>query len=196
MAGPTGDPLIQGGRGPTPGRYQRGAYAGFDASAEGGVELRGRGGGLAVHPGAQQRHECPHHADHQQVERGRSAPACIQQLLPDHGGQQLLATRVHQAAAAPPQQRPYELPPLVHVLKHRQAEGEQLARPPGRLGVEEAELVEVAEQRVLLVGEAGVEGGAAHVRAVDDVGDGDRVVALLQDQRHERLLDGPPSVAR
>ncbi|MEV4808093.1 methyltransferase domain-containing protein [Nonomuraea sp. NPDC049421] len=88
-------------------------------------------------------------------------------------------------------QRAHEPFLLADVLEHRAAEGEQLSRLAPRRGVQEGEVVEVAEQHALLVGEVGVERGPAHVGALDDVGDGHRVVALLQDQRHQRLLDQP-----
>src|SRR5690242_18639925 len=64
---------------------------------------------------------------------------------------------------------------------HTRAEGVEVALQIG------AQVVEAGQQQVVLVPVVGVEGGASHVGAVEDVLNSDPVVALLRDQGDERL---------
>jgi hypothetical protein len=54
------------------------------------------------------------------------------------------------------------------------------------------QLLQAAEQQIILVRVVRVEGRAADVRAVDDVLHGDPVVALLQDQTDQRTMEQLP----
>src|SRR5919106_4073123 len=58
------------------------------------------------------------------------------------------------------------------------------------------ERLETSPQQVLLAGVVGIEGGAADIGLVDDVLDRDRVVALAQDQRHQRTVQRLPRTGR
>src|SRR5262249_33274067 len=111
--------------------------------------------------------------------------ALLKQVLPEP----LLDRR----AAALSHQGPPEPAPLVHVLQERprETEGAALAPAAGCELPEPAVSGGPADEHLLQVGEVGVERGAAHAGTLHDIANRDSVVAPLQDQGDEGLVEQP-----
>src|SRR3954452_24177486 len=115
----------------------------------------------------------------------------------DGAGKDVMESVVDWAAASAGGEGSGELLVGVRVLEQGQAEAENAFPAASRrwLGEQLVEVLEAGVEQVSFVGEVAVEGGPAHIGAVDDVLDGDRVVALLDHQGQQRIVQRPAGAA-